>query len=78
MPENLTLLHVIIKGADQSVHLGSSPAAYADGNISYCRSRGWELIPAWSHTFVEIDHELFSTAILLLSADSRRAVVSYK
>ena len=36
------------------------------------------LIPTRSHTFVEIDHELFSTAILLLSADSRRAVVSYK
>ena len=34
-------------------------------------------IPAWSHTFVEIDHELISTAILLLSADSRRVVVKY-
>ena len=27
-------------------------------------------IPAWSHTFVEIDHEIISTAILLPSADS--------
>ena len=27
-------------------------------------------IPAWSHTFVEIDHELISTVILLPSADS--------
>ena len=36
------------------------------------------LIPAWSHTFVEIDHEIISTAILLPSADSRRVVVSYK
>ena len=36
------------------------------------------LIPAQSHTFVEIDHEIISTAILLPSADSRRAVVSYK
>ena len=35
-------------------------------------------IPAWSHTFTEIDHEIISTAILLPSADSRRAVVSYK
>ena len=33
---------------------------------------------AWSHTFMEIDHEIISTAILLASADSRRAVVSYK
>ena len=31
-----------------------------------------------SNTFVEIDHELISTAILLPSADSRRVVVSYK
>ena len=30
------------------------------------------LIPAQSHTFVEIDHEIISTAILLPSADSRR------
>ena len=26
-------------------------------------------IPAWYHTFVEIDHEIISTAILLPSAD---------
>ena len=36
------------------------------------------LIQARSHTFVEIDHEIISTAILLPSADSRRVVVSYK
>ena len=35
-------------------------------------------IPARSHTFVVIDHEIISTAILLPSADSRRIVVSYK
>ena len=35
------------------------------------------LIPALSHTFGEIDHEI-STVILLLPADSRRVVVSYK
>ena len=28
------------------------------------------LIPVWSHTFVEIDHEMISTVILLPSADS--------
>ena len=43
-----------------------------------CRSRGCKLIPAQSHTFVEIDHEIISTDILLPSADSRRVVVSYK
>ena len=35
-------------------------------------------IPAWYHTFMEIDHEIISTAVLLPSADSRRVVVSYK
>ena len=37
-------------------------------------------IPAWSHTFVDIDHEVFiSTVILLPSVESsRRVVVSYK
>ena len=36
------------------------------------------MFPAWSNTFVEIDHEIISTAILLPSAVSRRVVVSYK
>ena len=44
------------------------------GNISDCRS----LIPAQSHTFMEIDREIVYTAILLPSAVSRRVVVSYK
>ena len=35
-------------------------------------------IPARSDTFAKIEHEIFSTAILLPSADSRRVVVSYK
>ena len=35
-------------------------------------------IPARSHTFVGIYHEIISMAILLPSADSRRVVVSYK
>ena len=36
------------------------------------------LIQTQSHTFMGIDHEIISTAILLPSADSRRVVVSYK
>ena len=37
------------------------------------------LIPARSHTFSEIDHEIISTVILLPSAESfRKVVVSYK
>ena len=35
-------------------------------------------ILAQSHTFVEIDHEIFSAAIFLPSIDSRRVVVSHK
>ena len=35
-------------------------------------------IPAWSHTFMEVDHEIISTTIIHPSADSRRVVVSYK
>ena len=36
-------------------------------------------IPVRSHTFVEIDHEMISTVILLPSADSfKKVVVSYK
>ena len=36
-------------------------------------------IPAKSHTFVEIDHEIISTVILLPPAESfKRIVVSYK
>ena len=36
------------------------------------------LILAWSHTFVEIDHEIISTTFLLPSTYSRMVVVSYK
>ena len=46
--------------------------------LSDCRSRGHEFDPGLSLTFVDIDHEIISTAILLPSADSRRDVVSYK
>ena len=55
------------------------PTLVADCRYLYmsdCRSRGRELIQALSNTFVEIDHEIISTAILP-SADSRRVVVSY-
>ena len=36
------------------------------------------LILARSHTFMEIDHEIISTVIVLPSTDLRRVVVSYK
>ena len=42
----------------------------AVGNVSYARLRVASSIGAPSHTFVEIAHEIVSTAILLPSADS--------
>ena len=44
--------------------------------VSDCRSRGREFDRGRSHTFMEIDHEIISTAIPLPSADSRRVVVT--
>ena len=38
--------------------------------VSDSRSRVASSIPVQSHTFLEIDHEMISTAILLPSADS--------
>ena len=35
-------------------------------------------IPAQSHNFMEIDHEIISVTILFSSTDSRWVVVSYK
>ena len=35
-------------------------------------------IPARSNTFVEIDYDIITKVILLLSADSSRSVVNYK
>ena len=46
--------------------------------VSDCRSRGCEFDSARSYTFMEIDHKIISSAILLPSAVSRRVVVSYK
>ena len=46
--------------------------------VSFSDPGVMSLIPARSHTFVEINHEVISTVILLPSADSRRVVDSYK
>ena len=64
----LTLIHTIV----QSVTcLTTDKCLTADPGVE-------SLIPAQSHTFVMIDHEIISTAILLPFADSRRVFVSYK
>ena len=47
------------------------------GSASNCRSRGCEFKPQPDHTiFMVINHEIISMAILPLSTDSRRAVVT--
>ena len=46
--------------------------------LSTSKIRAVSLILAWSHTFVEIDHEIISTVIILSSSDSNRVVDSYK
>ena len=43
--------------------------------MSDCRSSS---ISARSYTFIEIDHEIISSPILLPSADSRRVIVIFK
>ena len=51
----------------------------AQSAISLTADPGVEsFIPARSHTFLGIDSEMISTAILLHFADSRRVVGSYK
>ena len=50
------------------MHLRDTGPRSAVGNVSGYRGR--DSIPVWSHTFVEIDHEMISTVILLPSADS--------
>ena len=40
----------------------------ADAKLNSCAS----LIPARSRTFMEVDHEIISTAILLSSADFKK------
>ena len=48
-----------------------------DGSLTADPGVG-SLIPVWSHTFLEIDHEIISTVISSLPLNhSRRIVVSY-
>ena len=62
-----------------SFHIKLVPGRVAQSLTCLTADPGVESsIPARSHTFVEIDHEIISRAILLPSADSRRVVVSYK
>ena len=61
------------------IHLRNIPGSEAQALMCLSTDSGVaSLILARSHTFMEICHEIISTAILLPSPDSRRVVVSYK
>ena len=45
-------------------------------NVPFVSSGPHSTVGSMSHTVLEIDHEIISTAILLPSGDSRRVVVS--
>ena len=75
---SIVFLRIFSAFRGQTVHLIMRWLHSAVGNVFYYRSRGHKFDPGPSQTFVEIDHGLISTAILLPSADSRRVVVSYK
>ena len=49
--------------AQSETYLATDASLSADPGVT-------SLIPAWSHTFVEIDNEIISMVILLLSAES--------
>ena len=49
----------------QLVICKAGPCHAVDSKSDY-RFRGWSSIPAQSHTLVEIDHEIFSTVVLLI------------
>ena len=71
---NITLFTNILAGPHSAVGNVSGYRCVSD-----CRSSGREFDPGPVHTFVEIDHEMFSTVILLLPLiHSRSVVVSYK
>ena len=54
------------------------PGPVVQSAVSLTADPGVEcVIPAWYHTFLEIDNEIISM-VILLSADSRRVVDSFK
>ena len=65
MAQLLTVMHSYLTGMRSAVGIVSGNRCESN-----CRSRGASLIPAWSHTFVEIDHETISAINFLPSAES--------
>ena len=73
----IPLSNFMVENIWESQHDSTGPRS-AVGKMPDCRSSGRKFEPPLVPYFLEIDHEIISTAILLPSADSRRVVVSYK
>ena len=65
------IIYILVNVAQLVTSLAADICLIAEPGVA-------SLILARSHTFLTIDREIISTAILLPSADSRRVVVSYK
>ena len=70
-------MHIYSVNIKKHDHLAQSVACLATDTCLTADPGVVSSIPARYHTFVEVDHETISTAILLPFADSRRAVGSY-
>ena len=65
-------IQAAVKGSDQTAQAGlslSDRTYHIVGNLMSQLGEVASSIPVQSHTFVEIDHEIISTVILLPSAD---------
>ena len=60
----------ICAGSSEHVLLDNAISTIEQGRVGPADQGVASLIPARSHTFMEIDHEIISTAILLPSAES--------
>ena len=85
MSQSKTLIHCILSVQPRKTPLNNLPGLIAQSVLCLAAytcltaDPGLESsIPARSNAFLEIDHEIISTVILLPSADSKRVVVSYK
>ena len=63
--DTITQVKITGRVAQLVTCLGTDACLTADPGVA-------SLIPARSHTFMEIDHDFFSTVILLPSADSSK------
>ena len=71
------LLYMLVNKTIQPSHIAQSVTCLATDASLTADPGVASSIPAWSHTVVEIDHEIISTVILLLSAESFKKGCKY-